>query len=110
MIPQAYITEWANHVPWQTTEQVEQDLFDIYKAISVLDGLDFSAILACYSRYIEFSVDHPPGQKLFFQNLELKMKDDAFYGDIKALIRPEEQYDQEIAYERIKEEILRLME
>jgi len=26
MIPQAYITEWSNKVPWQTNEQVEQDL------------------------------------------------------------------------------------
>ncbi len=26
MIPQAYITEWANQAPWQTNEQVEQDL------------------------------------------------------------------------------------
>ncbi len=26
MIPQAYITEWSNNVPWQTNEQVEQDL------------------------------------------------------------------------------------
>lgn len=26
MIPQAYITEWASQVPWQTNEQVEQDL------------------------------------------------------------------------------------
>lgn len=26
MIPQAYITEWGQHVPWQSLEQVEQDL------------------------------------------------------------------------------------
>lgn len=26
MIPQAYITEWSHQVPWQTNEQVEQDL------------------------------------------------------------------------------------
>lgn len=26
MIPQAYITEWSQQVPWQTSEQVEQDL------------------------------------------------------------------------------------
>jgi predicted nucleotidyltransferase component of viral defense system len=26
MIPQAYITEWSRQVPWQTNEQVEQDL------------------------------------------------------------------------------------
>jgi len=26
MIPQAYITEWSQQVPWQNNEQVEQDL------------------------------------------------------------------------------------
>ena len=26
MIPEAYITEWSQQVPWQTNEQVEQDL------------------------------------------------------------------------------------
>ena len=26
MIPQAYITAWGQHVPWQTPEQIEQDL------------------------------------------------------------------------------------
>jgi len=26
MIPQAYITEWSNTAPWQTNEQIEQDL------------------------------------------------------------------------------------
>jgi predicted nucleotidyltransferase component of viral defense system len=26
VIPQAHITEWSQHVPWQTNEQVEQDL------------------------------------------------------------------------------------
>src|SRR5690606_8411657 len=26
MIPQAYITEWSQKVPWQSNEQVEQDL------------------------------------------------------------------------------------
>lgn len=26
MIPQAYINEWYQSVPWQTMEQVEQDL------------------------------------------------------------------------------------
>lgn len=26
MIPKSYITEWSQQVPWQTNEQVEQDL------------------------------------------------------------------------------------
>lgn len=86
-----------------------RDLFDLYKAISVVNGLDIESLLACYNRYMEFVVDHPPTQKLFLQNMELKLEDDAFSGDIKALIRPEEHYDQEMAYERIKMEILELM-
>jgi predicted nucleotidyltransferase component of viral defense system len=32
MIPQAYISEWYQQVPWQTMEQVEQDLV-IYRAL-----------------------------------------------------------------------------
>ena len=32
MIPQAYITEWASQVPWQTNEQVEQDLVRTLRA------------------------------------------------------------------------------
>ena len=26
MIPQAYIIEWSNNVPWNTNEQIEQDI------------------------------------------------------------------------------------
>ena len=26
MIPQAYITEWQNEAPWQSDDQIEQDL------------------------------------------------------------------------------------
>lgn len=86
-----------------------RDLFDLYKAISVVNGLDINTLLNCYNRYMEFVVEHPPTQKLFLQNMELKLKDDAFIGDIKALIRPEEQYDQDMAYKKVKVEILELM-
>lgn len=41
--------------------------------------------------------------------MELKLKDDAFIGDIKALIRPEEPYDQEMAYEKVRTELLELL-
>jgi predicted nucleotidyltransferase component of viral defense system len=86
-----------------------RDLFDLYKAISVVNWLDINALLACYNKYMEFVVKHPPTQKLFLQNMELKLKDDAFSGDIKALIRPAEQYDQQMAYDKIKVEILELL-
>lgn len=42
MIPQAYITEWANQVPWQTNEQVEQDLI-ICRALVEIYSDDFLA-------------------------------------------------------------------
>jgi len=42
LIPQAYITEWANHVPWQTNEQVEQDLV-ICRALVEIFSDDFLA-------------------------------------------------------------------
>lgn len=42
MIPQAYITEWSNNVPWQTNEQVEQDLV-ICRALTALFKDEFLA-------------------------------------------------------------------
>jgi predicted nucleotidyltransferase component of viral defense system len=42
MIPQAYITEWSNNVPWQTNEQVEQDLV-ICRALTELFKDEFLA-------------------------------------------------------------------
>lgn len=40
MIPRAYITQWANFVPWQTNEQVEQDLV-ISRALIEIFSDDF---------------------------------------------------------------------
>src|SRR5665647_1502466 len=42
MIPQAYITEWSNNVPWQTNEQVEQDLV-ICRALIAIFSDEFLA-------------------------------------------------------------------
>ena len=43
-----------------------------------------------------------PTQKMFLQNLELKMSDDEFIGDIMALIRPTEKYNHDEAFELVK--------
>lgn len=42
MIPRAYITEWSNYVPWQSNEQVEQDLI-ICRALIEIFSDDFLA-------------------------------------------------------------------
>jgi len=52
MIPQAYITEWSNQVPWQTNEQVEQDLV-ICRAL--VEIFEFLTSYFFYNRNLFFS-------------------------------------------------------
>lgn len=59
MIPQAYITEWSNNVPWQTNEQVEQDLVicralvEIFKDDFLADRLAFRGGTALHKLYLQ---------------------------------------------------------
>lgn len=82
-----------------------RDLFDLYYAIKNLD-LDTKKLLYCYREYMAFSVGNPPTQKQFLQNIEEKLKDPDFEGDIYGLLRPGVQYDQNEAFELVKTELL----
>lgn len=59
MIPQAFITEWSNDVPWQTNEQVEQDLVicralvEIFKDPFLADRLAFRGGTALHKLYLQ---------------------------------------------------------
>jgi predicted nucleotidyltransferase component of viral defense system len=59
MIPQAYITEWSNTVPWQTNEQVEQDLVicraivEIFKDDFLTESLAFRGGTALHKLYLQ---------------------------------------------------------
>lgn len=59
MIPQAYITEWSKNVPWQTNEQVEQDLVicralvEIFKDDFLADNLAFRGGTALHKLYLQ---------------------------------------------------------
>jgi hypothetical protein len=57
-----------------------------------------------------FVVEEPPTQKVYLQNMEAKMQDDEFIGDIAALIRPTEKYDQAEAFELVRTELLEKIE
>jgi len=83
-----------------------RDLFDLYRAITVIPELDLPAILSCYKEYMQFSVEKPPTRKQYLQNMELKMTDPEFLGDTKALLRPEISFDNDIAYTVVKKELL----
>ncbi len=83
-----------------------RDLYDMYKALTLVPSLNKATILQSYHEYMKFSVDEPPTQKVFLQNMEAKMKDDQFLGDIMGLTRPDENYDHQIAYELVRTELI----
>jgi len=66
-----------------------------------MSSLSIEQVLTCYHEYMNVSVDNPPTQKQFLQNLELKMKDDEFLGDTNSLLRVNETYDCTKAYKLI---------
>ena len=78
---------------------------DLYYALSHLE-LDTDKLVDGFKKYMEFSVKQPPSQKKFIQNMDLKMEDPDFGGDIYALLRPGVKYNQQEAYELIKREII----
>jgi len=83
-----------------------RDLFDLHKALTAKQDIDILNLVKCYFEYIRFSVGAAPSQQQFLENMEAKMKDSEFSGDITALIRPTEKYDIEQAYEFVQIELL----
>lgn len=59
MIPQAYITEWSNNVPWQSNEQIEQDLVicralvEIFSDPYLSESLAFRGGTALHKLYLQ---------------------------------------------------------
>ncbi|NND07466.1 MAG: nucleotidyl transferase AbiEii/AbiGii toxin family protein [Saprospiraceae bacterium] len=82
-----------------------RDLFDLYHALTNLD-LDTDLLVKCYKEYMAFSVHKPPTQKQFLRNMEEKLEDPDFNGDIYALLRPGIEYDQSQAYELVRTELI----
>jgi len=82
-----------------------RDLFDLYYALSHLK-MDTNTIIKCYKEYMAFSVAKPPTQKQYLFNMEEKLADPDFIGDIYALLRPGIEYDQALAYELIKTKLI----
>jgi hypothetical protein len=68
--------------------------------------LDIGLILKSFKTYTDFSVGRSPSAKEFLLNIEEKEKDSDFIGDMEALLRSEIEYDQEKAFDWLKEEII----
>ena len=84
-----------------------RDLYDQYKALTKVAGLDINKIIQCYYTYMKKTDAGPPTQEAYIENIEEKMSDPEFIGDTTALIRPEENWDVEEAYQLINMKILK---
>ena len=74
-----------------------RDLFDLYYALAKRD-VDIEKVMQCYKKYMEFVVGKVPSYKQFVNNMEEKMSDPEFVGDLQALLRPDIRYDAQLAY------------
>lgn len=86
-----------------------RDLFDLWKALTSSNA-NPDLIIKCYQEYMKFSLDKPiPSKKEFLMNIDEKKTDDEFLGDTKALLRPDEKYNPEDAFEVVTKTLIEIM-
>lgn len=78
-----------------------RDLFDLYWTLTN-HKVDTDKLIQCYKAYMKSSVDKPPTQKQFLQNMEEKMLDEEFLLDIRSILKPEVDYDNNEAWRIIQ--------
>ena len=82
-----------------------RDLFDLFQALVQAD-IDTQNVVDTYKEYMNYSKGQSPSQKQFILNMDEKIEDPDFGGDIYALLRPGIEYDQQGAYELIKDQLI----
>jgi len=86
-----------------------RDLFDIDYSRQNID-LDHEQIIDCYKVYTSFATGKkPPSKKEFLLNIEGKEISAEFTGDMEALLRPEIKYNQNEAFNWLKDELVKRM-
>jgi len=82
-----------------------RDLFDLYQALTKVEDLDIEKVISCYNRYMNFSEGAFPSKEIYLDNIQAKLNDPEFTGDTLGLIRLEEAWNFNGAYELVKEKI-----
>lgn len=83
-----------------------RDLYDIFKSLKIMSP-DRKDIIGCYKKYMHLSGGKSPSAEEFEKNLKRKLSDSVFLGDIKSLIRPDDDFDSEEAYYFVLNELVR---
>ena len=82
-----------------------RDLFDIYYAL-VNASVDIDAVITCYNRYMSFVVAQPPSYRQFLANLEQKIADPEFLGDVSLVLRPDIVFSANEAFGIVREKLI----
>ena len=82
-----------------------RDLFDLCYALANAT-VDIDRLMACYHRYISFVVEQPPSYRQFIANLDEKMQDPEFLGDVSLILRPDIAFSPQEAYDLLRETLI----
>lgn len=82
-----------------------RDLFDIYTAL-VSGKLDVDHVIMAYDRYLHFVASHAPTYKEYVLNMNGKMQNPEFLGDTIGLLRPKLEYNPQMAWKQVRDEIV----
>ena len=82
-----------------------RDLFDLYWALTHLN-IDTEKIIHCYNVHMKNAVDKPPTQKQFLANMNEKITDSDFQEDIRLVLKQGIEYDNELAWELVRKELV----
>lgn len=85
-----------------------RDLFDLHHALLHLTP-DKEKIIHCFREYMQKEGNKAPTAREFELNMEEKMKDREFAGDIIALLRPRIEFNQQGAYEHIHQALIQII-
>ncbi|MFC1585929.1 nucleotidyl transferase AbiEii/AbiGii toxin family protein, partial [Fibrobacterota bacterium] len=72
-------------------------------------NLNYPNIIKCFKEYMIAAGHKPPAKKRFQLNLDAKLNDADFRGDMEALLRPGIVYNQDDAFDWIKTVLLELL-
>ena len=82
-----------------------RDLFDLYWVLKN-GAFDVDRAVKCFHEYIVLSDGAAPSKKTFANNLEEKMNNSDFTGDLSRILRPDIEYDIDKAFHVVMEQIV----
>jgi predicted nucleotidyltransferase component of viral defense system len=81
-----------------------RDLYDLFRALQE-EQLNTDEVITCFLKYMD-NEGKTPSYSLYIKNMEAKMQNEEFLGDIQALLRPGTIFEPLTAYELVKEKLI----